>query len=246
MHAVSSLWFIPFLPLQVYNKDKKSYHCKNKYFGQKLSEEGFKHTLWQFLHNGNRLRLDIADDIISKLEELKAIISKLDSVRFFTSSLLIIYDGYDPCSVKHSQKERDCERERDGKTSEANRVKIWPESRAEDGSAPRDKWPSMESCGTNLGAKHPAFLRETPTTGGGKAPREQISRSEGDPPYKAKGRHRGRSYKPPIDIRLIDFAHATHKGMGDSKVYNGPDEGIILGLDSLTKIFTDIRDTFDH
>ncbi|XP_042215524.1 inositol hexakisphosphate kinase 3-like isoform X1 [Homarus americanus] len=232
--------------MQVYSKEKKRYHCKNKYYGQKLSEEGFKETLWQFLHNGHRLRLDIAELIISKLEELRAIISKLDSVRFFTSSLLIIYDGYDPYNVKLHQRERECEREREGKDAESNRVKMWPESRADDGNSPRDNWPPKEPCTPSLGAKHPAYMREAPTTGGGKAPREQISRNEGEPPYKAKGRYRNRNYKPPIDIRLIDFAHSTHKGMGDSKVYSGPDEGIMLGLDSLTKIFTDIRESFDH
>lgn len=234
------------LNLQVYNREEKCYHCKNKYYGQQLSEEGFKQTLWQFLHNGRRLRLDIADVIISKLEELRSIISKLDSVRFFTSSLLIIYDGYDPYNAKLNHRERECERERESKPTDSNRVKIWPESRADDGNPPRDNWPSNESCAPNVGAKHPAYMREAPTTGGGKAPREQISRNEGELPYKAKGRHRNRNYKPSIDIRLIDFAHATHKGMGDSKVYSGPDEGIMLGLDSLTKIFTDIRETFGH
>lgn len=44
-----------------------------------------------------------------------------------------------------------------------------------------------------------------------------------------------------VDIRLIDFAHATHKGMGDTTIYSGPDEGMMLGLKSLINIFSDIK-----
>ncbi|XP_066951440.1 inositol hexakisphosphate kinase 1 [Macrobrachium rosenbergii] len=230
--------------MQLYNREKKCYICKNKYYGQKLSEEGFKQTLRQFLHNGRRLRLDIAELIISKLEDLRSIISKLDSVRFFTSSLLILYDGYDPCQLKPHQ--RDSEKEKEGKPPESSRGTVWSESRVEEGNSARDNWQSKEPTNASLGAKHPAYMRDVPATGGGKAPREQISRNEGEPPYKSKSRQRNRSYKPRVDIRLIDFAHSTHKGMGDSKVYSGPDEGITLGLENLIKIFQDIRDTFDH
>ena len=234
-----------FICFQLYNRDKKCYVCKNKYHGQKLSEEGFKQTLWQFLHNGRRLRLDIAELIISKLEDLRSIISKLDSVRFFTSSLLILYDGYDPCQLKPLQ--RESEKEKEGKPPESARGTGWSESLAEEGSAARDGWSSKETSNTtSVGAKHPVYMRDAPSSGGGKAPREQISRSEGEPPYKPKSRQRNRSYKPRVDIRLIDFAHSTHNGMGDSKLYTGPDDGITLGLDNLIKIFQDIRDSFDH
>ncbi|XP_069980444.1 inositol hexakisphosphate kinase 1 isoform X1 [Penaeus vannamei] len=230
--------------MQVYNKEENCYVCKNKYYGRQLSEDGFKQTLWQFLHNGRRLRLDILEIIISKLEELHTIISKLDSVRFFTSSLLILYDGNDPCHLKPHQ--RESEREKDNKTPDNARVKTWTETRQDDSTTHRESWPSKEATASSLSAKHPAYMRETLMTGGGKAPREQISRNEGEPPYKAKGRHRHRECKPRVDIRLIDFAHATHKGMGDAKKYHGPDEGIMLGLDSLIKIFQDIREKFDH
>ena len=47
-----------------------------------------------------------------------------------------------------------------------------------------------------------------------------------------------------VDIRLIDFAHATHKGMGDATIYSGPDEGLMLGLKSLITIFTNIKELY--
>lgn len=225
---------------QVYNKEEKGYHCKNKYYGQQLTEEGFKETLLHFLHNGHGLRLDIADLIISRLEELSSIISKLDSVRFFTSSLLILYDGFDPCGSNQV----DSKTERKREASDATRLNWWPDPQGEGPSLPQDKWSPKDSCTSSIKVTHPAYINELPSTGGGKTSREQVSRCEADAPYKSKGRHRNRNYRTPIDIRLIDFAHATHNGMGDSKLYSGPDEGILLGLNSLIKIFSDIRDRY--
>lgn len=224
----------------MYNKEEKGYHCKNKYYGQQLTEEGFKETLLHFLHNGHGLRLDIADLIISRLDELSSIISKLDSVRFFTSSLLILYDGFDPCGT--NQVDNKAERKREA--SDASRLNRWSDPQGEGPSLPQDKWSPKDSCTSSLKVTHAAYINEMPT-GGGKTSREQV-RCEADAPYKSKGRYRSRNCRPPVDIRLIDFAHATHKGMGDSKLYSGPDEGILLGLNSLIKIFTDIRDRYKH
>lgn len=43
-----------------------------------------------------------------------------------------------------------------------------------------------------------------------------------------------------IDIRMIDFAHSTFNGFLNDKRYSGPDKGYLLGLNSLTRIVTDI------
>lgn len=41
-----------------------------------------------------------------------------------------------------------------------------------------------------------------------------------------------------VDIRMIDFANLTHSGfVNDPIVYDGPDEGYILGLTTLVRIF---------
>ncbi|CAL4106510.1 unnamed protein product, partial [Meganyctiphanes norvegica] len=249
--------------MQVYNREKKCYICKHKYEGRQLTDDGFKQTLWHFLHNGRRLRLDIAEIIVYKLEELRAIVTNLDSVRFFTSSLLILYDGCESGS-SYQKRDRECERERERentKIQESSR-KSRTESRSlEESSSPRDResWMSGES---SAHSRWPPAPSEPPSVlprpnhspvggkhnsgGGGKAPREQRE-ATADPPYNhTKHRHRTRARKPRVDIRLIDFAHATHKGMGDAKIYHGADEGIILGLDSLIKIFNDIRETYDH
>ena len=41
------------------------------------------------------------------------------------------------------------------------------------------------------------------------------------------------SKEPCFDLRLIDFAHSTHKGLRDPIVHEGPDSGFIHGLKSL-------------
>ncbi|XP_067855118.1 inositol hexakisphosphate kinase 1 [Heptranchias perlo] len=79
--------------MQVYQLDSGHYICRNKYYGRSLSVEGFGKALYQFLHNGRYLRRDLFDVILQKLRSLKAVLEKQASYRFYSSSLLIIYDG---------------------------------------------------------------------------------------------------------------------------------------------------------
>jgi len=41
---------------------------------------------------------------------------------------------------------------------------------------------------------------------------------------------------PKVNVRMIDFAHSTHRGMGDETVYTGPDDGFLFGLRTLEKM----------
>uniref|UniRef100_A0A8B9FEG9 Kinase n=1 Tax=Amazona collaria TaxID=241587 RepID=A0A8B9FEG9_9PSIT len=82
--------------MQVYQADTGHFLCKDKYYGRKLSPEGFRQTLRQFLCNGNHLRMDLLEPIILRLKALLSVIRKQSSYRFYSSSLLIIYDGQEP------------------------------------------------------------------------------------------------------------------------------------------------------
>ncbi|KAJ7316631.1 hypothetical protein JRQ81_002793 [Phrynocephalus forsythii] len=84
--------------MQVYQLDTGHYLCRNKYYGRGLSIEGFRTALYQYLHNGVELRKDLFEPILSKLRSLKAVLEKQASYRFYSSSLLIIYDGKDGLS----------------------------------------------------------------------------------------------------------------------------------------------------
>ncbi|XP_013812968.2 inositol hexakisphosphate kinase 3 [Apteryx mantelli] len=79
--------------MQVYQADTGQFLCKDKYYGRKLTPEGFRQTLHQFLCNGNHLRTDLLEPIILQLKALLSVIRKQSSYRFYSSSLLIIYDG---------------------------------------------------------------------------------------------------------------------------------------------------------
>ncbi|XP_043932423.1 inositol hexakisphosphate kinase 3 [Protopterus annectens] len=82
--------------MQVYQTDAAHFLCRNKYYGRKLSKEGFQQTLFQFLHNGERLRTDLLDPVLLLLQRLMSVIEQQNSYRFYSSSLLIIYEGEDP------------------------------------------------------------------------------------------------------------------------------------------------------
>lgn len=174
--------------------------------------------------------METTDDIILKLKELRSIISKLDSFRFFTSSLLILYDSVES-PFKMPRTEKDFERD----AANVDRENYLPNERvtidvSEKVLASRDResWISPSST-----------LALSPTSNSGTAIVESHSS------FKKNRRKPRQPQKPRVDIRLIDFAHATHSGMGDTITYKGPDDGILLGLDSLIKIFEDIRQTYD-
>ncbi|XP_007527506.1 inositol hexakisphosphate kinase 3 [Erinaceus europaeus] len=81
--------------MQVYQVDKKHFLCKDKYYGRKLSVEGFRQALYQFLHNGTHLRTELLGPIQRQLQALLSVIRSQSSYRFYSSSLLIVYDGQD-------------------------------------------------------------------------------------------------------------------------------------------------------
>ena len=67
--------------------------CRNKYYGRKLSDAGFHQAIKDFFHNGTRLRDELIQPFIRKLQKLKKVVEKQHSFRFYSSSLLLIYDG---------------------------------------------------------------------------------------------------------------------------------------------------------
>lgn len=93
MSLMWSVWALFNLSLQVYQMNTGQYLCRNKYYGRGLSIEGFRQALYQYMHNGNGLRQDLFEPILNKLRSLKAVLERQASYRFYSSSLLIIYEG---------------------------------------------------------------------------------------------------------------------------------------------------------
>ncbi|KAM3877525.1 inositol hexakisphosphate kinase 2-like [Diretmus argenteus] len=79
--------------MQVYQSDSGQLMFMNKYHGRKLTLSGFKEALFQFFHNGRKLRQELLSPVLRRLRDMQAALEACESYRFYSSSLLIIYDG---------------------------------------------------------------------------------------------------------------------------------------------------------
>ncbi|XP_061192640.1 inositol hexakisphosphate kinase 1-like [Saccostrea echinata] len=67
-------------------------------------------------------------------------------------------------------------------------------------------------------------------------------RSEEDGPKKDLRQDKVCSHSSLVDVRMIDFGHCTKSGfLDDATAHKGPDEGYLLGLTNLIKVFTDMK-----
>jgi len=178
--------------MQVYQVSLGRYICRSKHFGRVLSVDGIKNALKQFFSNGLLVRRDVIRELLTKLTELHSLLSELDSFRFFTSSLLVTYDG--SSSYQWSQNPAP-------RTSSSTSSIM---SVSED----------FAKLNTDLRQRHRSVTDMT----SGKCEASEI-----------------------VDLRLIDFAHSTHRGLLDSCVHDGPDQGLLFGLESFMKMITEIE-----
>ncbi|XP_011307277.1 uncharacterized protein Ip6k [Fopius arisanus] len=86
--------------MQVYQADSDLYVKRDKYWGRELNEEGFKNALYRFFHNGYCLRTPVIQRVIARLEALHRGIERQSSYRFYSCSLLVVYDGYQMSDYK--------------------------------------------------------------------------------------------------------------------------------------------------
>lgn len=82
----------------MYDKTKQCYRYMTRHIGQRLSNEEFYENLKSFLHNGQSFRLEVAQELIKRFQELIGVIQQLDSYRFFSCSLLVVYEGHTTCT----------------------------------------------------------------------------------------------------------------------------------------------------
>ncbi|XP_052888996.1 uncharacterized protein LOC128297402 [Anopheles moucheti] len=88
--------------MQVYQANLDHYMKRDKYWGRELTEDGFKGALHNFFHNGYRLRVKVIAKVLGKLEQLRRVIEKQSSYRFYSCSLLIVYEGFEEMPVTYS------------------------------------------------------------------------------------------------------------------------------------------------
>ncbi|KAH7705836.1 Inositol polyphosphate kinase family protein [Aphelenchoides avenae] len=142
--------------MQLYDADAQRYRFVNKYEGRRMDEPQFRDALAQYFFIAGEER---TKRVIKKLKELRTILEAAKGFRFFSSSILIAFDG--------------------------------------------------------------ALVAEESAD---EAPGEQNS-------------------PEPIGLRMIDFAHSTFSGFFDDRQYTGPDDGYLLGVDSLIRMLTEILES---
>ncbi|KAH8401313.1 hypothetical protein KR009_004474 [Drosophila setifemur] len=87
--------------MQTYQADLEQYAKRDKYWGRELSEGGFKQALHDFFYNGYRLRVRVIRKILQRLLQMRRVIEKQSSYRFYSCSLLIVYEGFEENPMAH-------------------------------------------------------------------------------------------------------------------------------------------------
>ncbi|KAM6928476.1 inositol hexakisphosphate kinase 1 [Xenentodon cancila] len=249
--------------MQVYQLSTGHYLCRNKYYGRGLSIEGFRQALYQYLHNGKGLRRDLFEPILNKLRSLKAVLERQASYRFYSSSLLIIYEGKEPEGplIFNSGQHAARQQKTVGTSVESCCV---PGSNAPPSlDAPCEKDMGQNPDQGSLSSQGPGRIASPspsphPPTQAPPAssdchscvPCPPSPRVHSDSPSMAPSLislpnpPAPTPQQPPlVDLRMIDFAHSTFKGFrGDTAVHDGPDKGYVFGLESLIRILENLQD----
>lgn len=78
---------------QRYSASTNSFQKLDKYIGRKCDEAGLRDLLRNFFTTSGYLRRDVLVQVMQQVGDLKRRLAKLDQYRFYSSSLLIVYDG---------------------------------------------------------------------------------------------------------------------------------------------------------
>ncbi|KAG9511117.1 Inositol hexakisphosphate kinase 1, partial [Fragariocoptes setiger] len=175
--------------MQVYQVDLGGFLWFDKYYGRKLDEKGLKDALHQYFHNGYNLNINVIDGVVGRLESLSRAVEQSPSFRFYSTSLLIVHEG---CS---------------GKVMDRRMVPTHPHH------------PHMPPHHHHLsgGVKHSAhhhheethLLDETATLSFADyySSHDDIADDKFLPADCPMERSHMFNEPPPVDVRLIDFAH---------------------------------------
>lgn len=78
---------------QRFSVSKNNFEKLDKYVGRKATETEFRDLLENFFNNNGILRTDIISYVINEVRDMQKSLLQLDQFRFYSSSLLIIYEG---------------------------------------------------------------------------------------------------------------------------------------------------------
>lgn len=205
--------------MQVYRSDTGQLMFMSKFHGRRLTLPDFKEALFQFFHSGQRLRRELLSPVLHRLREMQAALEGCESYRFYSSSLLIIYDG-----ASHRKHPRQHTEDGLSEEDEEDEEEAEPETEEEE-----EEEEVGEVAGA-LGFPHSPSTSSDGSSSGGSSGVSQARLSCSDP------------RSPMVDVRMIDFAHTTCRHyQGDSVVYEGLDSGYLFGLQNLITIISELE-----
>ena len=84
------------LTYQILTWTRNKLQAFDKKFGRSLTETTFTDALRMFFcTDGKQLRLPVIHNVIAKIVELEAVLRGVSGFRFYSSSLLVVYDAAD-------------------------------------------------------------------------------------------------------------------------------------------------------
>lgn len=78
---------------QRYSQTEKEFQKVDKYAGRRADEEKFRQLLETFFTIKGRVQTSVIRTLVNQCKKLRKIIAELDGFRFYSSSLLILYEG---------------------------------------------------------------------------------------------------------------------------------------------------------
>ncbi|XP_037868351.1 inositol hexakisphosphate kinase 2 isoform X3 [Bombyx mori] len=251
--------------MQVFEAGTGACVRRDKYWGRALTEAGLRDALRDFFAAGAGLRARVVRRVLRDLDALRRAIAKQTSYRFYSCSLLIVYEGdvdvstvsggeYDADASSSSTEHAPSPGHFDMSTlhdeiSSDSREPFRPHSEEtmsgyEEGSAgshsPRPHPPSPDSADSWM-----AYSSASSESWRGEAEGEASAEASGKRP-------RCERWAPApepeerVDIRMIDFAHTAYAGaaaespLATATPHHGPDCGFLTGIDSLKRLLTEI------
>lgn len=236
---------------------------------------GFQQALIQFLHNGVRFRSDVLPILIRRLEELSDVLEHQETIRLYTTSLLLLYEGDDPepeSITPSSLKRLDSLRLQEGGTlRKQDSLKLLHIPGESDPLRKTSSAECLNSFNREVVRKGIPFLRRRSSTANFDSkslPSASCSNASSDSTIfedccdvirqnsKTLADSLVRSFstksdssscgspEPNVDVKMIDFAHSTHKALDDPVVYSGPDLGFLFGLEKLIAMLKSIESDY--